>query len=220
MHWKNKARVLFRGLCRQGFKQARFRRNLSGVQFALWYNFSFPFLFLCRKNIKKNRIRMEMREILVTLISAQDLKKVNTFGRMTVYGVAWIYPDMKVASTLDTVGNLNPTWNATLKLTADERLVQGGNAVLHIDLYDHTSFGNKYVGSSTIPLSDLRPPVVETQPGTVVEDKESDEAASSSPSPNFMTLPVKILLTSFSPLLSIPIHFSTNYDSTTASPSI
>lgn len=128
---------------------------------------------------------MEYREIEVTLISAQNLKKVHVFGKMTVYGVAWIYPNMKVSSPMDTKGNLNPTWNATLKLSVDERLVRDGNAVLHIDLYDYGSFGTKHVGSSSILLSGLK---------GKVEDQE-DQAGSSSSSANFMTVPVKILHT-------------------------
>jgi hypothetical protein len=158
---------------------------------------------------------MEQREILVTLISARDLKKVSTFGRMTVYGVAWIYPNMKVSSPVDTRGHLNPTWDTTLRLTADERLVQSGNAVLHIDLYDYGSFGSTHVGSSAIPLSGLTTPeppgpaevesqdpaVVEPQGPAEVESQGPVEAraedklvGSSSASPNVMTVPVMILL--------------------------
>ncbi|KAG0557258.1 hypothetical protein KC19_11G114500 [Ceratodon purpureus] len=131
---------------------------------------------------------MEQREIFVTIISAQNLKKVNAFGRMTVYAVAWIYPNMKVSSRVDTRGHLNPTWDTTLKLTADERLVQSGNAVVNIDLYNHGSFGNTHVGSSSIPLSGLRATVIENQ-GTV-EERVEDKVGSSSSSPNIMTVPV------------------------------
>ena len=67
-----------------------------------------------------------------------------------------MHPGMKVSSPMDTKGNLSPTWNVKLKLMADERLVQEGNVVLVVDLYHHGSLGNKQVGSSTIPLSDLR----------------------------------------------------------------
>jgi len=125
---------------------------------------------------------MEYREIEVTLISAQNLKKVSAFGKMAVYGVAWIYPNMKVSTPMDNMGNLNPTWNATLKLTADERLVRDGNAVVHIDLYNHGSFGTNYVGSSSVPLSGLKR----------VKDEVDQQAGSSSSSSDFMSVPVKI----------------------------
>lgn len=132
-----------------------------------------------------------MREILVTLISAQNLKKVSTFGKMTVYCVAWINPTEKVSSPLDKQGNLNPTWNATLKLMADERVVEDGNAVLTVDLYDHGTFGNTHVGSSTIPLSGLKvpPPKVEEKEEESGEKVPSTEASSSSSS-SFMAVPV------------------------------
>lgn len=97
---------------------------------------------------------MEYRELEVTLISAQNLKKVNAFGKMEVYGVAWIYPSMQYSSPTDRMGNVNPTWNSTLKLTVDERYLQNGHPVVHIDLYHHGSLGNQYVGSSSIPLRD------------------------------------------------------------------
>lgn len=123
---------------------------------------------------------MEYREIEVTLISAQNLKKVNTFGKMTVYGVVWIYPNMKVATPVDTRGNLNPTWNATLKLSADERLVQDRNALVHIDLYNHGSLGSNFVGSSSIPLSALRG----------VKEEIDQQVESSSSESNITTVPV------------------------------
>lgn len=97
---------------------------------------------------------MEYRELEVTLISAQNLKKVNAFGKMEVYGVAWIYPSMQYSSSTDRMGNVNPTWNSTLKLTVDERYLQNGHPVVHIDLYHHGSLGNQYVGSSSVPLRD------------------------------------------------------------------
>lgn len=143
---------------------------------------------------------MEQREVLVTLTSATDLKKVSAFGKMSVYCVAWIYPTVKVSSPMDKKGNASPTWNATLKLMVDERLIQDGNAVLVVDLYDHGTFGNKSVGSCTIPLSGLKAPPQADEPKTAVTDeKETDKKpapseGSSSSSASFMVVPVLILL--------------------------
>lgn len=123
---------------------------------------------------------MEQREIEVTLISAQNLKKVTTFGKMSTYAVAWVHPGMKVSSPMDTKGNLSPTWNAKLKLMADEQLVQQGNVVLVVDLYHHGSLGPKLVGSSTIPLSDLR----------VVNKDDNPEKAGKSVDSSFKSVPV------------------------------
>lgn len=141
--------------------------------------------------------KMEQREVLVTLISANDLKKVSTFGKMSVYCVAWIYPTVKVSSPMDKKGNVNPTWNATLKLVADERLVEDGNAVLVVDLYDHGTFGNKIVGSCRIPLSGLKAPAKAAASDEKEEkgaEKTPASEGSSSSSANFMAVPVNTLL--------------------------
>lgn len=96
---------------------------------------------------------MEQRTIELTVVSAQDLKNVRMFGRkMSPYAVAWIYPNMKVATHMASNGGENPTWNATLKLVCEERLVEQGNLVITVDLYNHGSLSNKSIGSVTVPL--------------------------------------------------------------------
>jgi hypothetical protein len=147
---------------------------------------------------------MEQREIFVTLLSAQDLKKVSAFGKMAVYAVAWVNPSEKVSSPVDKSGNLNPTWNATLKLTADERRVEDGNAVLVVDLYDHGTFGNTHVGSCTIPLSGLKPPAKASEKG---DDKTPSTEGSSSSSASFMAVPVIPSFVSLDMLASGSIFF-------------
>ncbi len=98
-------------------------------------------------------INMEQREIELTIISAQDLKNVKSFGgKMSPYAVAWVYPNMKVPTPMAPGGGENPTWNANLKLVCEERLVEQGNLVITIDLYNHSSFSNKSIGSASLPL--------------------------------------------------------------------
>ncbi len=108
------------------------------------------FVFLERYYI---RSAMEQRTIELTVVSAQDLKNVRMFGRkMSPYAVAWIYPNMKVATHMASNGGENPTWNSTLKLVCEERLVEQGNLVITVDLYNHGSLSNKSIGSVTVPL--------------------------------------------------------------------
>ncbi|CAM6024854.1 unnamed protein product [Sphagnum balticum] len=96
---------------------------------------------------------MEQREIELTIISAQDLKNVKSFGgKMSPYAVAWVYPNMKVPTPMAPSGGENPTWNANLKLVCEERLVEQGNLVITIDVYNHSSFSNKSIGSASLPL--------------------------------------------------------------------
>lgn len=114
---------------------------------------------------------MEQRELEVMVFSANDLKNVKTFGgKMSPYCVAWIYPNMKVATPMDTNGGENPTWNSRLRLVCEESLIESGNAVVTIDIYNHGSFSNKLIGTVTIPLSDLR-----------VGIKATDQSGSSMP---------------------------------------
>jgi hypothetical protein len=99
---------------------------------------------------------MEQRELEVTIISAQDLKNVSTFGKMTPYAVAWVYSNMKVSTPIDPKGSVNPTWNAPLKLIVEQRILEQPNATLNVDIYSHGSFSNKHVGSCSVPLSHLK----------------------------------------------------------------
>jgi hypothetical protein len=100
--------------------------------------------------------KMEQRELEVTIISAQDLKNVSTFGKMTPYAVAWVYSNMKVSTPIDPKGSVNPTWNAPLKLIVEQRILEQPNATLNVDIYSHGSFSNKHVGSCSVPLSHLK----------------------------------------------------------------
>jgi Ca2+-dependent lipid-binding protein len=100
--------------------------------------------------------KMEQRELEVTIISAQDLKNVSTFGKMTPYAVAWVYSNMKVSTPIDPKGSVNPTWNAPLKLIVEQQILEQPNATLNVDIYSYGSFSNKHVGSCSVPLSHLK----------------------------------------------------------------
>jgi hypothetical protein len=72
---------------------------------------------------------------------------------MSPYAVAWIYPDAKVPTPVHPKGGVNPTWNANITLKCDERLIEQGNAVMTIDIYNHGKVSNKQIGSVAVPLS-------------------------------------------------------------------
>lgn len=98
-----------------------------------------------------------MRELEVTVLSAQGLKNVKlTGGTMNPYCVAWISPHMKVAGAVNNGGGVNPTWNSVIKVPVDESLIEQGNANVTIEIYNHGKFSNKFIGSALIPLSDLK----------------------------------------------------------------
>jgi len=99
--------------------------------------------------------KMQLRELEVTIISAQDLKNVTMFGMMTPYAAAWVQPNIEVRTPIADKDEVNPTWNARLTLFVDQRILKQPNAKLHIDIYNPGRFSKKLVGSCSVPLSCL-----------------------------------------------------------------
>ena len=127
---------------------------------------------------------MEQRELEVMVFSANDLKNVKTFGgKMSPYCVVWIYPNMKVATPMDTNGGENPTWNSKLRLVCEESLIEAGNAVVTIDIYNHGSFSNKLIGTSQLPVAQL--PVTGG-----ADNKAGDQSGIGGSQAKSLTLPV------------------------------
>lgn len=97
---------------------------------------------------------MEQRELVVTILSANNLKNVKLSGRkMSPYAVAYIYPKVKVSTTVAEQGGQSPSWNCILHLSCDERLFQAANAHITVELYNHGKFSNKLIGTALVPLS-------------------------------------------------------------------
>jgi Ca2+-dependent lipid-binding protein len=100
---------------------------------------------------------MAHRELLVTVMSAQDLKNVRLSGRaMSPYAEVWIRNSAatKVKTGVDRRGGINPSWNYVLRLPCEEELFRSGGA-LTIALRNRGSLCNTLIGTVTVPLSDL-----------------------------------------------------------------
>lgn len=98
----------------------------------------------------------QLREVEVTVLSAQDLKNVKRMGgAQDPYCVAWVYPDMKVAGGVNKGGGANPTWNSIITLAVEDGLLEQGAAAVTVDIYHNGKMSNKLIGSATIPLSDV-----------------------------------------------------------------
>ncbi|CAM6081785.1 unnamed protein product [Calypogeia fissa] len=97
----------------------------------------------------------EERAINLTVISANDLKKVSHFGKQTSYVVAYIYTNRKQTTTVDNHGGVNPTWNAKLALEADEEQIRQGRLYITLEIHSHGTLGSKIIGTSKIPLSEV-----------------------------------------------------------------
>jgi hypothetical protein len=96
---------------------------------------------------------MEPRKLQLEILSAQNLKNVNTFGKMTLYAVAWASPNIKVSTTIDPTGSVNTTWRPLCILTVQKWILQQRNANLQIDISSPEIFSNKHVASCSVPLS-------------------------------------------------------------------
>ncbi|KAG0565343.1 hypothetical protein KC19_8G183800 [Ceratodon purpureus] len=100
---------------------------------------------------------MEYREIVVTVLSAQDLKNVNLLGwAMNPYAEVWIYSSKKERTRVCSGGGRNPSWDCSLKLACEDRLF-GGGGELQIAVYNRGSIisSNTLIGTVAVPLSDL-----------------------------------------------------------------
>ncbi|WVZ71112.1 hypothetical protein U9M48_019733 [Paspalum notatum var. saurae] len=102
---------------------------------------------------------MAYRVLEVTLISANDLKKVTLFSRMRVYAMASIFGSdihMPTHSTqTDHVNGCNPAWNAVAHLPIPAAAETQGLA-LHVRLRaERVYFGDRDIGEVFVPIDDL-----------------------------------------------------------------
>ncbi|OEL38158.1 hypothetical protein BAE44_0000823 [Dichanthelium oligosanthes] len=99
------------------------------------------------------------RVLEVTLVSANDLKKVTLMSRMRVYALASISggdPRMPTHSTLtDQSNGCNPAWNAVVHFPILEAADTRGLA-LHVRLRaERVYLGDRDVGEVFVPIDDL-----------------------------------------------------------------
>ncbi|CAK9865383.1 unnamed protein product [Sphagnum jensenii] len=100
-----------------------------------------------------------VRKLEVTIISAQDLKDVSHYGKMTTFAVAWVHPSKKFATPVDSKNHMNPTWNTMIRLIVKEVVLQQQqqNVKLTVDIYNKSPGGSDdFVGSCSVPLSQLK----------------------------------------------------------------
>ncbi|CAL0333535.1 unnamed protein product [Lupinus luteus] len=92
----------------------------------------------------------------LNVISAQDLASV---GRsMRTYAVAWIDPDRKLSTRVDSDGHNNPTWNEKFIFRVEEDFFYDEASLINIDIYALHWFKDIHVGTAEVLASDLFPP--------------------------------------------------------------
>ncbi|KAK7279167.1 hypothetical protein RJT34_24213 [Clitoria ternatea] len=92
----------------------------------------------------------------LNVISAQDLAPV---GRsMQTYAVAWIDPDRKLSTRVDSDVGTNPAWNDKFVFRIDEDFLYDEESVISIDIYALHWFRDIHVGSARVLVGDVIPP--------------------------------------------------------------
>uniref|UniRef100_A0ACD5YBD4 Uncharacterized protein n=1 Tax=Avena sativa TaxID=4498 RepID=A0ACD5YBD4_AVESA len=104
---------------------------------------------------------MAHRVLELTLVSASELKDVNTLSHMEVYAVASVYGDplTRQCTHTDRYGGRYPEWHETLRFavppTAAAASAEG--SYLHVLLRTERAFGfeDRDVGEVLVPVADL-----------------------------------------------------------------
>ncbi|CAK7327322.1 unnamed protein product [Dovyalis caffra] len=92
----------------------------------------------------------------LNVISAQDLAKVSR--KMKTYAVAWVHPDRKLSTRVDSEGHNNPTWNDKCVFRVDDRFLHGDTSAVMIEIYALHWFRDIHVGTVRVIVGNLIPP--------------------------------------------------------------
>ncbi|XP_057734563.1 uncharacterized protein LOC130950009 [Arachis stenosperma] len=92
----------------------------------------------------------------LNVISAQDLAPVTR--NMRTYAVAWVHPDRKLSTRVDTQGHTNPTWNDKFVFRVDEEFLYADTSAIMIEIYALHWFKDVHVGTVRVLVGNLIPP--------------------------------------------------------------
>ncbi|KVI07296.1 uncharacterized protein LOC112508593 [Cynara cardunculus var. scolymus] len=92
----------------------------------------------------------------INLISAQDLSL--SAKSMKTYAMAYLHPNRKLSTLVDTKGNTNPTWNEKLMFKIDDQFLFSESSSLTIEIYNVSWFRDVLVGSVNVLIDDLITP--------------------------------------------------------------
>ncbi|XP_019161057.1 PREDICTED: synaptotagmin-4-like [Ipomoea nil] len=91
-------------------------------------------------------------KVTITIIKANDLKNREVIGKSDPYAIVYIRPLFKVKTkTID--DNLNPVWNETFELIAEDKETQ---AVI-LEVFDEDVGQDELMGVAKLPLNELVP---------------------------------------------------------------
>ncbi|MCH87944.1 C2 domain-containing family protein, partial [Trifolium medium] len=91
----------------------------------------------------------------LNVISAQDLASLGR--NMRTYAVAWVHPDRKLSTRVDTQGHTNPTWNDKFVFRVDEDFLYNDTSAIMIEIYALHWFKDIHVGTVRVLVGNLIP---------------------------------------------------------------
>ncbi|XP_004297932.1 PREDICTED: uncharacterized protein LOC101311957 [Fragaria vesca subsp. vesca] len=89
----------------------------------------------------------------LNVISAQDLAPVSR--SMRTYAIAWVHPDRKLSTRVDTHGHNNPTWNDKFVFRVDEDFLHEDTSAVMIEIYALHWFKDVHVGTIRVLVGNL-----------------------------------------------------------------
>ncbi|XP_050215976.1 uncharacterized protein LOC126667054 [Mercurialis annua] len=92
----------------------------------------------------------------LNVISGQDLAPVSR--KMRTYAIAWVHPDRKLSTRVDTQGHNNPTWNDKFVFRVDDEFLYGETSAIMIEIYASNWFKDIHVGTIRVLVGNLAPP--------------------------------------------------------------
>ncbi|AES60986.1 putative C2 domain-containing protein [Medicago truncatula] len=92
----------------------------------------------------------------LNVISAQDLASLGR--NMRTYAVAWVHPDRKLSTRVDTQGHTNPTWNDKFVFRVDEEFLYSDTSAIMVEVYALHWFKDIHVGTVRVLVGNLIPP--------------------------------------------------------------
>ncbi|KAK3417182.1 hypothetical protein EUGRSUZ_H02915 [Eucalyptus grandis] len=92
----------------------------------------------------------------LNIISAQDLAMVAR--TMRTYAVAWVHPDRKLSTRVDSNGRNSPTWNDKFVFRVDEEFLRSDTSGVMIEIYAVHWFKDVLVGRVRVLVGHLVTP--------------------------------------------------------------
>ncbi|KAM2542645.1 hypothetical protein TB2_022046 [Malus domestica] len=89
----------------------------------------------------------------LNVISAQDLALISR--SMRTYAIAWVHPDRKLSTRVDTSGHNNPTWNDKFVFRVDEDFLHDDTSAVMIEIYVLHWFKDVHVGTVRVLVGNL-----------------------------------------------------------------